>query len=65
MKMRELSMGGKQAILKLRKEEKSIRDIGQTLGVANNNLKCPEKERNYWYTEQQTWNRSAKKNNSS
>ena len=34
MKTRELSMGEKQAILKLRKEGKSIRAIGQTLGIA-------------------------------
>ena len=34
MKTRELSKGEKGAILKLRKEGKSIRAIGQLLGIA-------------------------------
>lgn len=38
MKMRKLSIGEKQAILKLRKEGKSIRAIGQTLGIANTTI---------------------------
>lgn len=35
MKTRELCIGEKQAILRLRKEGKLIRAIGQTLGIAN------------------------------
>ncbi|MCI4387222.1 hypothetical protein PGIGA_G00071680 [Pangasianodon gigas] len=38
MKTRDLSMGEKQAILKLRKEEKSIRAIAQELGIANTTI---------------------------
>ena len=38
MKTRELSMGEKQAILKLRKKGKSIRAIGQTLGIASTTI---------------------------
>lgn len=36
--MRKLSIGEKQAILKLRKEGKSTRAIGQTLGIANTTI---------------------------
>lgn len=38
MKTRELSMGEKQAIVKLRKEGKSTRAIGQTLGIASTTI---------------------------
>ena len=53
MKTRELSLGEKQAILKLRKEGKSEHKHS----LYNNNLECPEKERNRWRTEQQRSNR--------
>jgi len=38
MKIRELSMGEKQAIVKLRKGGKLIRVIGQTLGIASTTI---------------------------
>ena len=53
-KTRELSLGEKQAILKLRKEGKSIRAIVQALGILHTTWKEPEKEINWWLTEKQT-----------
>ena len=63
MKTRELSMGEKQTILKLRKEGKSIRAIGQTLGIASTTIWNVLKKKET--TGVQTLNRSAKENNSS
>ena len=41
MKTRELAMGGKQGIFKLRNEGKLIRAIAQALDIARyNNLEC-------------------------
>ena len=48
MKTRELFLGEKQGILKLRKEGKSY-SIGDSL---YSNLECLEKERNHCHTEQ-------------
>lgn len=59
--MRELSMGEKQVISKLRKEGKSVRAIGQTLGIASNTIRnVLREERNHWCTEQQMLDRLAK-----
>lgn len=57
MKTRELFMGEKEAMLKEEeKEGTSIKAMGQTL------KHCTENERNRWCTENQTRNKSAKKN---
>ena len=56
-------MGGKQAIVKLRKEGKSIRGIAQTLGIANTTIWSGPKKKGT--AGQQTSNRSTKDNNSS
>lgn len=37
-----MCMGGKQAILNLRKGENPIKEVAQTLDMANTNVKCPE-----------------------
>ncbi len=47
MKIRELSMGEKQAILKLRQDGKSISHRTNIYYSQNNHLKCPEEERNH------------------
>lgn len=52
MKTRELSMGEKQTILKLRKEGKINQSHWTNIGHSrHNNLEYPEKERNYWCIE--------------
>lgn len=58
--------GRGQAILKLRKQEKSIKAITQTLDIGNTRiLNVLKNDRNHWSAEQKTLNRSAKDNNSS
>lgn len=58
----QLSLGEKQAILKLGNEGRSIRAIAQSLGVANMTiLECSEK-RHHWFSNNQTSNMSTKDN---
>ncbi len=51
MKTREVSMGEKRAIVKLREDEKSNQTIAQTSGNSKyNHLESPDEERNHWCT---------------
>lgn len=63
MKIKELSVKENQDIWNRRKEWKSIRAIVQALDIANRIIwNVFKKERNHCYTNNQTSNRSAKKN---
>ncbi len=55
MKTREMSMGEKQAIVKLREDEKSIKPLHNIGNSQCNHLECPE-ERNHWCTKWHTSN---------